>query len=190
MRAEVDKLCSIGFIKEVDYPTWLANVVMVYKPKKGWRMCVDYTNLNQAYPKDSFPLPRIDQLVDATASHALLSFMGAYSKYNQIFMHPDDQAHTSFITDHGLYCYKVMPFRLKNVGATYQGLVNSLFVPLIGSTMEVYVDDMLVKSRTTDQHISNLYAMFTILKQYRIRLNPEKCVFGVASEKFFGFMII
>ncbi|CAL2229547.1 unnamed protein product [Prunus armeniaca] len=116
--------------------------------------------------------------------------MGAYSKYNQIFMHPNDQAHTSFITDHGLYCYKVMPFGLKNVGATYQGLVNSLFVPLIGSTMEVYVDDMLVKSRTADQHISNLSAMFTILKQYRMRLNPEKCAFGVASGKFFGFMII
>ncbi|CAL9004514.1 unnamed protein product, partial [Prunus brigantina] len=118
MRAEVDKLSTIGFIKEVDYPTWLANVVMVRKGTKGWRMCVDYTNLNRACPKDSFPLPRIDQLVDATAGHALLSFMDAYSRYNQIFMHPEDQAHTSFITDRGLYCYKVMPFGLKNAGAT------------------------------------------------------------------------
>ncbi|KAI5316496.1 hypothetical protein L3X38_036203 [Prunus dulcis] len=106
-------------------------------------MCVDYTNLNRACPKDSFPLPRIDQLVNATASHALLSFMDAYSGYNQIFMHLEDQAHTSFITNRGLYCYKVMPFCLKNVGATYQRLVNSLFVPLIGNTMEVYVDDIL-----------------------------------------------
>ncbi|CAL8087720.1 unnamed protein product [Prunus armeniaca] len=164
MRAEVDKLCSIGFIKEVDYPTWLANVVMVRKPKKGWRMCVDYTNLNQAYPAlTSLLTPRL-------ATPSLASWV--------------------LTLNHGLYCYKVMPFRLKNVGATYQGLVNSLFVPLIGSTMEAYVDDMLVKSRTADQHISNLYAMFTILKQYRIRLNPEKCAFGVASEKFFGFMII
>ncbi|KAI5319007.1 hypothetical protein L3X38_038715 [Prunus dulcis] len=122
---------------------------------EGWRMCVDYTNLNRACPKDSFPLPRIDQLVDATAGHALLSFMDAYSGYNQIFMHPEDQAHTSFITDRGLYCYKVMPFGLKNAGATYQRLVNHLFAPLIGNTMEVYVDDMLVKSRTADQHIPN-----------------------------------
>ncbi|XP_020417977.1 uncharacterized protein LOC109948691 [Prunus persica] len=189
MRAEVDRLSSIGFIKEVDYPTWLANVVMVRKPRKGWRMCVDYTNLNRACPKDSFPLPRIDQLVDATAGHALLSFMDAYSGYNQIFMHPEDQAHTSFITDRGLYCYKVMPFSLKNTGATYQRLVNHLFAPLIGNTMEVYVDDMLVKSRTADQHIPNLSAMFTILKQYNMRLNPTKCAFGVASGKFLGFMI-
>ncbi|KAI5313348.1 hypothetical protein L3X38_042522 [Prunus dulcis] len=136
MRAEVDRLSSIRFIREVDYPTWLANVVMVRKPRKGWPMCVDYTNLNWACPKDSSPLPRIDQLVDATACHALLSFMDAYSGYNQIFMHPEDQAHTSFITDRGLYCYKVMPFGLKKVGATYQRLVNNLFAPLIGNTME------------------------------------------------------
>ncbi|CAL8174804.1 unnamed protein product [Prunus armeniaca] len=189
MKAEVDKLSTIGFIKEVDYPTWLANVVMVRKPRKGWRMCVDYTNLNRACPKDSFPLPRIDQLVDATAGHALLSFMDAYSGYNQIFMHLEDQAHTSIITDRGLYCYKVMPFGLKNVGTTYQCLVNSIFAPLIGNTMEVYVDDMLVKSRTADQHIPNLSAMFAILKQYWIWLNPTKCAFGVASGKFLGFMI-
>ncbi|KAI5333676.1 hypothetical protein L3X38_023808 [Prunus dulcis] len=189
MKAEVDRLSSIRFIREVDYPTWLANVVMVRKPRKGWRMCVDYTNLNRACPKDSFPLPRIDQLVDATAGHALLSFMDAYSGYNQIFMHLEDQAHTSFITDRGLYCYKVMPFGLKNAGATYQRLVNHLFAPLIGNTMEVYVDDMLVKSRTADQHIPNLSATFTILKQYKMRLNPTKCAFGVASGKFLGFMI-
>ncbi|XP_020420718.1 uncharacterized protein LOC109949474 [Prunus persica] len=115
--------------------------------------------------------------------------MDAYSGYNQIFMHPEDQAHTSFITDRGLYCYKVMPFGLKNAGATYQRLVNQLFAPLIGNTMEVYVDDMLVKSRTADQHIPNLSAMFTILKQYKMRLNPTKCAFGVASGKFLGFMI-
>ncbi|KAI5349264.1 hypothetical protein L3X38_002151 [Prunus dulcis] len=139
MRAEVDRLSSIRFIREVDYPTWLANVVMVRKPRKSWRICVDYTNLNRACPKDSFPLPRIDQLVDATVGHALLSFMDAYSGYNQIFMHPEDQAHTSFITDRGLYCYKVMPFGLKNAGAMYQRLVNHLFAPLIGNTMEVYV---------------------------------------------------
>ncbi|KAI5323426.1 hypothetical protein L3X38_032498 [Prunus dulcis] len=112
--------------------------------------------------------------------------MDAYSGYNQIFMHPEDQAHTSFITDRGLYCYKVMPFGLKNAGATYQRLVNHLFTPLIGNTMEVYVDDMLVKSRTADQHIPNLSATFTILKQYKMRLNPTKCAF---RGKFLGFMI-
>ncbi|KAI5332064.1 hypothetical protein L3X38_022192 [Prunus dulcis] len=189
MRTEVDKLQTIGFIREATYPVWLANSVMVRKATGGWRMCQDYTDLNKACPKDSFPLPRIDQLVDATAGHELLSFMDAYSGYNQIFMHPPDSEHTAFITDKGLYCYNVMPFGLKNAGATYQKLVNKIFVGYIGNIMEVYVDDMLVKSRTADEHLHNLSIMFGILKDYRMRLNQKKCAFGVSSGKFLGFMI-
>ncbi|CAL9010719.1 unnamed protein product, partial [Prunus brigantina] len=127
--------------------------------------------------------------VDATAGHELLSFMDAYSGYNQIFMHPADREHTAFITDRGLYCYNVMPFGLKNAGATYQRLVNQIFADLIGTSMEVYVDDMLVKSRTANDHLRNLSLMFDKLKQYNMRLNPSKCTFGVASGKFLGFMI-
>ena len=101
--------------------------MLVPKPNGKWRTCVDFTDLNKACPKDCFPLPRIDQLVDATAGHEVLSFMDAYSGYNQITMHPPDEEHTSFRTDTGLYCYKVMPFGLKNAGATYQRLVNLMF---------------------------------------------------------------
>ncbi|XP_010252435.1 PREDICTED: uncharacterized protein LOC104594015 [Nelumbo nucifera] len=97
---EVQKLLDIDFIREVKYPDWL--------------------NKTRPTPKDNFPLPRIDQLIDAKASHELLSFMDAFSGYNQIRMHPDDQEKTAFITDRGLYCYKVMPFGLKNIGATDQ----------------------------------------------------------------------
>ncbi|KAM1464573.1 hypothetical protein ACFXTO_044205 [Malus domestica] len=104
-------------------------------------------------------------------------------------MNPSDQEHTAFTTDRGLYCYKVMPFGLKNAGATYQRLVNSMFAEQIGKSMEVYVDDMLVKSKHADQHIANLSETFTILKRYRMRLNPNKCAFGVDSGKFLGFMI-
>ncbi|CAL8175084.1 unnamed protein product [Prunus armeniaca] len=154
---------------------------MVRKSKDGWRMCQDYTDLNKACPKDSFQLPRIDQLVDATAGHELLSFMDAYSGYNQIFMNPADSEHTTLITDRGLYCYNVMSFGLKNAGATYQRLVNRIFAKHIGSIMEVYVDDMLVKSRTTEEHLHNLTLMFGILKDYRMRLNQTKCAFGVSS---------
>ena len=117
---EVEKLLTAGFIREVYYPDWLANVVMVKKSNGKWRMCVDFTDLNKAYPKDSFPLPRINQLVDSTAGHRLLTFMDAFSGYNQIMMDEDDQEKTSFITSKGLFCYKVMPFGLKNAGATYQ----------------------------------------------------------------------
>ncbi|KAI5343814.1 hypothetical protein L3X38_011690 [Prunus dulcis] len=189
MRTEIDKLQTIGFIREATYPVWLANSVMVRKSTGGWRMCKDYTDLNKACPKDSFPLPRIDQLVDATAGHELLSFMDAYSGYNQIFMHPPDSEHTAFITDKGLYCYNVMPFGLKNAEATYQRLVNKVFAGYIGNIMEVYVDDMLLKSRTAEDHLQNLSIMFGILKDYRMRLNPKKCAFGVSSGKFLGFMI-
>ena len=116
---EVEKLLITGFIREVYYPEWLANVVMVKKSKGKWRICVDFTDLNRACPKDSFPLPRTVQLVDSTAGHELLTFMDAFSGYNQIHMNEKDQEKTAFVTSQGLYCYRVMPFGLKNAGATY-----------------------------------------------------------------------
>ncbi|KAM2908681.1 hypothetical protein COP2_048165 [Malus domestica] len=140
-----------------------------------WRMCVDYTDLNKRCPKDSFPFSLIDRLIDSTVGCELLSFMDAYSGYNQILMNPSDQEHTAFTTDRGLYCYKVIPFGLKNARATYQRLVNSMFAEQIGKSMEVYVDDMLVKSKHVDQHITNLSETFTILKRYRMRLMLEMC---------------
>ncbi|KAL5552902.1 hypothetical protein UlMin_040303 [Ulmus minor] len=109
INTEVDKLLKADFIREANYPEWIANVVLVKKANGNWRVCVDFTDLNKACPKDSFPLPRIDQLVDATAGHELLSFMDAYSGYNQIRMHQPDQEHTAFLTDQGLYCYKLNP---------------------------------------------------------------------------------
>ncbi|RVX09469.1 Transposon Ty3-I Gag-Pol polyprotein [Vitis vinifera] len=123
IRNEIDKLLEAGFIREVSYPDWLANVVVVPKKEGKWRVCVDYTNLNNACPKDSFPLPRIDQIVDSTSGQGMLSFLDAFSGYHQIPMSPDDEEKTAFITPHDLYCYKVMSFGLKNVGATYQRLM-------------------------------------------------------------------
>ena len=124
---EVDKLLQAGAIREVEYPEWLANVVLVKKANGKWRLCIDFTDINKACPKDSFPLPRIDLIVDATAGHELLSFMDAFSGYNQISMDPSDQEKTSFVTAQGTYCYRVMPFGLKNAGATYQRLVTGCF---------------------------------------------------------------
>ncbi|KAI5322908.1 hypothetical protein L3X38_031980 [Prunus dulcis] len=164
IEAEIDKLLAAGFIQEISYAEWLANVVLVAKKDKGlWRVCVDYTDLNKACPKDNFPLPRIDQLVDSTSGNQLLSFMDAYSGYNQIMMHEDDKAKTSFIIERGTYCYKVMPFGLKNAGATYQRLVSKIFKEQIGKTMEVYVDDMLVKAPARADHIKNLAEAFSLL---------------------------
>ena len=127
---------------------------------------MDFTDLNKAFPKDSFPLPRIDQLVDSTAGHKLLTFMDTFSGYNQIKMAEEDQEKTAFITSRGLYCYKVMPFGLKNAGATYQKLVNKMFNKQIGRNMEMYVNDMLVKSKEELAHLDDLREKFATLKQY------------------------
>ena len=109
IKEEVQKLTIAKFIREVYYSDWLANVVMVKKANGKWRMCVDFTDLNKACPKDNYPLPLIDQLVDSTAGHKLLSFMDAFSEYNQIRMDEADQEKTSFVTIQDLFCYKVMP---------------------------------------------------------------------------------
>ena len=122
IKDEVQKLMAAKFIREVYYPDWLANIVMVKKANGKWRMCVDFTDLNKACSKDSYPLARIDQLVDSTAGHKLLSFMDAFSGYNQIRMDEVDQEKTSFVTSQDLFCYEVMPFGLKNARATYQRL--------------------------------------------------------------------
>ena len=116
---EVGKLLQAWEIREVEYPEWLANVVLVRKENGKWRLCIDFTDVNRACPKDSFPLSRIDLIVDATAGHELLSFMDAFSGYNQINMDPDDQEKTSFVMGQGTYCYRVIPFGLKNARATY-----------------------------------------------------------------------
>ena len=150
---------------------------------------MDFTDLNKTCPKDSFPLPRIDQMMDSTIGHRLLMFMDTFSGYNQIKMAEEDQEKTAFITSQGLYCYKVMPFGLKNAEATYQRLVNKMFSKQIGRNMEVYVDDILVKSKEEPAHLDDLKETFAMLRQYQMKLNPSKCVFGVASGKFLRFMV-
>ncbi|RDX64247.1 hypothetical protein CR513_57218, partial [Mucuna pruriens] len=154
-----------------------------------WRMCTNYTDLNKACPKNPYPLPSIDRLVDGASGSALLSFMDAYSGYNQIKMHPQDEAKTIFITDARAYYYKVMPFELKNARATYQHLMDQIFKGLIGGDVEVYVDDMVVKSTTAAYHYRALRKVFQVLRKHQLKLNPEKCSFGVQAGKFWGFML-
>lgn len=163
-------------------------MVVIRKKNGKWRVCIDFTDLNKSCPKDPFPMPHIDKLVNATAGHQLMSFMDAFSGYNQILMHPEDQEKTSFMTSRGIYCYKVMPFGLKNVGSTYQRLVNMMFADQIGQTMEVYIDDMLVKSLDSEDHISHLQQAFATLRRYNMKLNPSKCSFGVSSGKILGYI--
>uniref|UniRef100_A0A2N9JBU4 Reverse transcriptase domain-containing protein n=1 Tax=Fagus sylvatica TaxID=28930 RepID=A0A2N9JBU4_FAGSY len=160
VQKEVERLLQAGAIRELHYPTWLSNTVVVKKKNGKWRVCVDFTNLNQACPKDPFPLPKIDQLVDATAGHERMSFLDAFQGYHQIALSPEDREKTAFITPLGIYCYKVMPFGLKNAGTTYQRMVTRMFKDQIGKTMEIYIDDMVVKSKLSQNHLEDLTKTF------------------------------
>lgn len=185
---EVKKLLDAGFIEEVQFPEWLANVVVVKKANGKWRMCVDYTDLNKACPKDHYPLPNIDQLIDATAGYSMLSFLDAFSGYHQIAMAEEDVRKTAFITHHGTWAYLKMPFGLLNAGATYQRMINKVFERQIGRNMECYVDDMIVKS-DDKTHVDDLRECFQTLRKNNMRVNPTKCTFGVRSGKFLGYLV-
>ena len=180
---EADLIC------EVTYPEWVANVVLVKKANGKWRVCVDYTDLNASCPRDPYLLPSIDQLIDATAGHLMLSFMDAFSGYNQIKLAPEDREKTSFITHRGVYCYKVMPFGLINAGATYQRMMNKVFADQLGRNMEVYVDDMIVKSMHAETHLADLQECFKKLRASDMKLNPSKCTFALGAGKFLGYLI-
>ena len=150
---------------------------------------MDYMDLNEAYLKDSFPLPRIDQIVVVSVGHGMLSFLDAFSGYHQVPMHPPGVEKTTFIISHELFCYNVMSFGLKNAGAKYQRLVTKMFRPLLRKTMEVYIDDMLVKSKECPDHVGHLQEAFELLRAYGMKLNSSKCAFRVCTGLFLGFLV-
>jgi hypothetical protein len=189
VREEVERLLKIEAIREVLYPQWLSNTVVVKKKNGKWRVCVDFTDLNKVCPKDPFPLPKIDQLVDSTAGHERMSFLDAFQGYHKIALRREDQEKTAFITPRGVFRYKVMPFGLKNAGATYQRMVTKMFSELLGKTVEVYIDDMVVKSIKGTDNVEDLEHVFGILRRHNLKLNASKCTFGVGSGKFLGFMV-
>ena len=189
VRQEVKRLKEAKAIKEIFFPKWLANTVVVRKKNGKWRVYVDFTNLNQACPKDPFPMPKIDQLVDATYGHPRMSFLDAFQGYHQIVLAAEDQEKTAFISPDANYHYTVMSFRLKNARATYQRMMMRMFRDKIGHMTEVYIDDMVIKSKQEAQHVEDLQGVFEILRKHRLRLNAEKCAFGVGVGKFLGYLI-
>ena len=146
-------------------------------------MCVDYTNLTDACPKDSFLLPQIDQIVDSTSGNGMLSFLYAFISYHQIPMFCLDKEKMAFITPHRLYYYNIMPFGLKNVGATYQRLMTKIFKPLMGRTVEVYIDDIIVKSKTYTKHVQQLEKAFSLMRKYNRRQREQvSWLFGYSTR--------
>jgi hypothetical protein len=186
---EIAQLFAASFIMEVFYPDWLVNPVLVLKKNNTWRMCIDYTSLNKACPKDPFALLRIDQVIDSTAGCDLLSFLDAYLGYHQIPLYQPDQIKTSFITPYGSYCYITIPFSLKNAGATYQRTTQQCLQGQIGRNVHAYVDDMVLKTKQSGTLLDDLKETFANLRRYRMKLNPEKCTFGMPAGQLLGYII-
>ena len=187
---EITRLLAANFIREIKIATWLANPVLVAKKNTDkLRMCIDFTSLNKYCPKDWFPLPRIDQIIDSTAGCERLCFLDAYSGYNQILMKKEDEEKTAFITPWGVYCYRTMPFGLKNAGATYQRMMQNCLKEQIGKNAQVYVDDIVVKSKKAETLIDDLKETFAALDVYQIKLNPLKCAFGVPQGELLGYLL-
>jgi hypothetical protein len=187
---ELHRLENAGFIRKIKTSTWVSNPMIV--PKKNidvHRVCLNYTSLNKHCPKDPFPLPRKDQIIDSTAGCARLSFPDAYSGYNQIKLKKEDEENTTFIMPYVVFCYQVMPFGLKNTGATYQWMMQNCLGSQIGRNIQVYIDDVVITTRKEESLIDNLKETFNNLDMYKLKLNPTKCSFGVSSGQLLGFLV-
>ncbi|XP_062100229.1 uncharacterized protein LOC133806112 [Humulus lupulus] len=189
VEAEIDKLIRVDFIREVKYPNWLANIVPVLKKNGQICICVDYRDLNRACPKDEFPLPIIELLVDATIGFNALSFVDGFSGYNHIKMAPEDEELTAFLTPKGIYCDTITPFRVKNAGATYQRAMTTVFEDMLHNTIECYVDDLVMTTKERRNHLDDLRQVFDKLRKHQLKMNPLKCAFGLTSGKYLRFIV-
>ena len=152
-------------------------------------MCIDYGPVNKHYPKDHFPLPRIYQIVDSMVGCELISIIDAYLGYNQIRMKVEDKEKITFITPYGVFCYTTMPFGLKNASATYQRMMQACLQNQIGRNVQVYIDNIIIKTHKADTLLDDLRETFAALNHYRIKLNPKNCVFGVLAGQLLGYLV-
>ncbi|GKA62736.1 reverse transcriptase domain-containing protein [Tanacetum coccineum] len=162
---------------------------MVKKHDDNWRMCVDFKDLNKACPKDGYPLLEIDWKVESLCRFHFKCFLDMYKGYHQIQMTKEDVEKTTFITSQGIFCYTKMPFGLRNAGATYQRLVDKAFHKQIGRNLKVYVDDLVIKSRTEDEIVRDIEETFKTQREINMKLNPKECTFGVEEGMFLGYKV-
>jgi hypothetical protein len=185
----VQRLYDAKVIREVLYPVWLANTVPVKNKNGKWRICVDFTDLNKACKKDDFPLERVDKIVDDTANSEMLSLLDMFSGYHQIRVRREDEEKTSFIIPFGTFCFVRMPEGLKNAGCTFSRMIAIVLHPQLRRNILAYVVDIVVKSIQRKDHISDLAETFANLRAVNLKLNHEKCVFGIHKGKVLGCLV-
>nr|ABA97489.1 retrotransposon protein, putative, unclassified [Oryza sativa Japonica Group] len=192
VKEEIDRLLKAGFIRPCRYAEWLSSIVPVEKKGSGKiRVCIDFRDLNKATPKDEYPMPIADMMINDASGHKVISFLDGNAGYNQIFMAEEDMYKTAFWCPGfvGLFEWVIMTFGLKNAGATYQRAMNLIFHDLLGIILEIYIDDIVVKSDGMEGHIADLRLAFERMRRYGLKMNPLKCAFGVSVGKFLGFMV-
>jgi hypothetical protein len=191
VKKEVEKMIAAGFIRPCRYAEWISSIVPIQKKDGRWRVCVDFRDLNRATPKDEYPMPVAETLINAAAGHKMLSFMDGNDGYNQIFMAPEDLHKTAFRVPGavGLFEYVVMTFGLKNASATYQQAMNYMFHDLVGKLVEIYINDVVVKSVSAEGHLGDLRRVLERTRKFELRMNPKKCAFGVSAGQFLGFLV-
>lgn len=173
------------------YTEWISSIIPVPKKDGKWRVCIDFKDLDKAMSKDEYLMPIVEMFVDAAAGQKILSFMNGNAGYNQIFMAPEDIHKTAFkcMGAIGLFEWVIMTFGLKNTGATYQRAMNYIFHDLIGRLMEIYIDDVVVKSATAKDHLDDLHRVLERTRKHGLRMNPKKCVFRVIVGQLLGFLV-
>jgi hypothetical protein len=191
VKKEVERLLDANFIRPCRYAEWISNIIPVYKKNGKMRVCIDFRDLNRATPMDGCPMPVADLLVDAAARHKVISFMDGNAGYNQIFMAIEDISKTAFrCPGHiGLFEWIVMTFGLKNAGATYQRAMNYIFHELIDKIVEIYIDDVVIKSLNHDSHLEDVKRTLECTRKHGLKMNPNKCAFGVSAGEFLGFLV-
>jgi hypothetical protein len=192
IKDEIHRLIEANFIRPCRYAEWVSNIVSVEKKESGkLRVSIDFRNLNRATPKYEYPMPIVDTLINNASGNRIISFLDGNAGYNQIFMAEEEASETTFLCLGfiGLFEWVIMTFGLKNAGATYQRAKILIFHELLGNTVEVYIDDMVVKSAEFSSHIADLRKTFDKICRYGLKMNPHKCAFGVSVGKFLGFII-
>jgi hypothetical protein len=192
IKEEVERLLQANFIRMCRYAELVSDIVPVEKKNTGKiKICVDFWNLNKVTPKDEYPMPRADELINRASGHRVISFLDGNAEYNQIFMADKDIFKTAFrcLGFVGLFEWVVMTFRLKNTGATYQRAMNLIFHDLLGTILEDYIDDLVVKSTDFATHIADLRKVFERMRRYNLKMYPLKCAFGMSAGRFLGFVV-